>query len=120
MLLEYLPVLLMTGLTVFLAVFILFISSLVRPDHPSPTKNQPYECGVDPLSEASTGRFKVQYFIVAILFIVFDVEALYLFPWAVVLQDIGLFAYIEMFIFLALIIAGFAYAWAKGALEWES
>lgn len=120
MLVDYLPVFLMVGAVSFLAIALLFVSSLLRPSNPYPEKNQPYECGVDPIGEASAGQFKVHYFIVAILFIVFEVETLYLFPWAVVLQQIGMFAYIEMFVFIFLLLVGFIYAWAKGALEWES
>ena len=66
------------------------------------------------------GQFKVHFFIVAILFIVFEVETLYLFPWAIMLQQLGMFGYIEMFVFIFLLLVGFTYAWAKGALEWES
>lgn len=120
MLVDYLPVFLMVGAVSFLAVALLFVSSWLRPSNPYPEKNQPYECGVDPIGEASAGQFKVHFFIVAILFIVFEVETLYLFPWAVVLQQIGMFGYIEMFVFIFLLLVGFIYAWAKGALEWES
>ncbi len=120
MLVDYLPVFLMVGAVSFLAVALLFVSSWLRPSNPYPEKNQPYECGVDPIGEASAGQFKVHFFIVAILFIVFEVETLYLFPWAVVLQQIGMFGYIEMFVFIFLLLVGFTYAWAKGALEWES
>ncbi len=120
MLADYLPVLLMVGAVTFLAIALLFVSSWLRPSNPYPEKNQPYECGVDPVGEASGGQFKVHFFIVAILFIVFEVETLYLFPWAVVLQEIGMFGYIEMFVFIFLLLVGFAYAWANGALEWES
>ncbi len=120
MLVDYLPVFLMVGAVTFLAIALLFVSSWLRPSNPYPEKNQPYECGVDPIGEASAGQFKVHFFIVAILFIVFEVETLYLFPWAVVLQQIGMFGYIEMFVFIFLLLVGFIYAWAKGALEWES
>jgi NADH-quinone oxidoreductase subunit A len=120
MLVDYLPVFLMVGAVSFLAVALLFVSSWLRPSNPYPEKNQPYECGVNPIGEASAGQFKVHFFIVAILFIVFEVETLYLFPWAVVLQQIGMFGYIEMFVFIFLLLVGFIYAWAKGALEWES
>lgn len=119
MLLDYLPVFFMTGLVALLAVAILTVASLVRPARPYARKNQPYECGIDPTGDASVGQFKIHYFVIAILFIIFDVEALFLFPWAVVLIDIGLFGYIEMFIFIFLLLVGFAYAWIKGALEWE-
>ena len=120
MLADYLPVFLMVGAVTFLAIALLFVSSWLRPSNPYPEKNQPYECGVNPIGEASAGQFKVHYFIVANLFIVFEVETLYLFPWAVVLQQIGMFGYIEMFVFIFLLLVGFTYAWAKGALEWES
>ncbi len=119
MLQDYLPVFLMTGVVIFLAVALLFVSSWLSPSNPYPQKNQPYECGVDPIGEASVGQFRVHFFIVAILFIVFEVETLFLFPWAVVLQEIGMFGYIEMFVFIFLLLVGFVYAWAKGALEWE-
>ncbi len=120
MLLDYLPVLIMAVFVAFIATMTLFVSSLVRPSRPYPKKNQPYECGVDPIGEASTGRIRIHYFVIAILFIIFDVETLYLFPWAVVLKEIGLFGYIEMFIFIFLLLIGLIYAWVKGALEWES
>ncbi|HEX2134486.1 MAG TPA: NADH-quinone oxidoreductase subunit A, partial [Microvirga sp.] len=73
-----------------------------------------------PAGEAAGGRFRVQFFILAILFVVFDVETMFLFPWAVVLKEIGLVAYVEMFVFILLLLVGFAYAWLKGALEWEA
>ncbi len=117
---DYLPVLLMVGAVVFLALFILFVSSLVRPSNPYPEKNRTTECGVDEWGEASGGQFKVHFFVIAILFVVFDVEAMFLFPWAVVLQEIGMFADIEVVVCFALLLVGVIYAWAKGALDWES
>lgn len=117
---EYLPVFLMVAVISVLAAFILFVSSLIRPHNPYPEKNRPYECGVDHVGEASAGMFKVQYFVIAILFVVFDVETMFLFPWAVVLQDLGLFGYIEMFVFIFLLVVGLIYAWGKGALDWVS
>jgi NADH-quinone oxidoreductase subunit A len=116
---DYLPVFLMVGAITVLALFILFVSSLVRPSNPYPEKNRPYECGVDHEGEASSGLFKVHFFIVAILFVVFDVETMFLFPWAVVLKEIGFLGYIEMFVFIFFLLVGFIYAWAKGALDWE-
>ena len=117
---DFLPVFLMVAVIVALSVFILTLSRLIRPDNPYPEKNRPYECGIDHVGEAAGGLFKVQYFVIAILFVVFDVETMFLFPWAVVLSELGLFGYIEMFVFIALLLAGFAYAWIKGALEWVS
>lgn len=116
---DYLPVFLMVGAVSVLATGILFVSSLVRPSNPYPEKNRPYECGVDHTGEASGGLFKVHYFVIAILFVIFDVETMFLFPWAVVLQEIGWFGYIEMFVFIFLLLVGLVYAWAKGALDWE-
>ena len=97
----------------------LFVSSLLRPSNPYLEKNMSYECGMDPAGEAAGGRFRVQFFILAILLVVFDVEAMFLFPWAVVLKEIGIVGYLEMFVFIVLLLVGFAYAWLKGALEWE-
>ncbi|WP_419902649.1 NADH-quinone oxidoreductase subunit A [Kiloniella sp.] len=120
MLIDYLPIVLMTVAAGGLAIFILWLGSLVRPHNPYPEKNRPYECGVDQWGEASGGLFRVQFFVVAILFVVFDVEAMFLFPWAVVLNEISFIGYLEMFVFIFLLLVGFVYAWAKGALEWES
>ena len=117
---EFLPVLFMVTGVVLVAMATLFVSSLLRPSNPYPAKNMPYECGVDPAGEAAGGRFRVQFFILAILLVVFDVEAMFLFPWAVVLKEIGLVGYVEMFVFIALLLVGFIYAWLKGALEWEA
>mgnify|MGYP003583502078 CR=1 FL=1 len=116
---EFLPVLFMVAGIVLVAVATLFVPSLLRPSNPYPAKNMPYECGMDRAGEPAGGRFRVQFFILAILLVVFDVEAMFLFPWAVVLKEIGLVGYIEMFVFMVLLLVGFAYAWMKGALEWE-
>ncbi|HVI91580.1 MAG TPA: NADH-quinone oxidoreductase subunit A [Dongiaceae bacterium] len=117
---EFLPVLFMAAGIVVVAVATLFVSSRLRPSNPYPAKNMPYECGMDPAGEAAGGRFRVQFFILAILLVIFDVEAMFLFPWAVVLKSIGLVGYVEMFVFILLLLVGFAYAWLKGALEWEA
>ncbi len=116
---EFLPVLFMTAGVVLVVAATLFVSSLLRPANPYPAKNMPYECGMDPAGEAAGGNFRVQFFVLAILLVVFDVETMFLFPWAVVLKEIGWVGYIEMFVFMLLLLVGFAYAWMKGALEWE-
>lgn len=119
MLLSYLPVLIIVGFVTFLVVAVFFINSLLSPKNPYKDKLSPWECGMEPIgSDADTGHFKVHFFIIAILFIVFDAETLYLFPWAVVLKQLGMVAFVEMFIFIAILLIGFIYAWAKGALEW--
>ncbi|OAP47639.1 NADH-quinone oxidoreductase subunit A [Sinorhizobium americanum] len=117
---EFLPVLVMIAGVVLVVGATLLISSLLRPSNPYPEKNMPYECGMDPAGEAAGGRFRVQFYILAILLVVFDVETMFLFPWAVVLKEIGLIGFIEMFVFIVLLLVGFAYAWLKGALEWEA
>ena len=118
MLITYLPDLLIVGFVVFIASMVFFINFLVSPKNPTREKLLPWECGMEPIGNADAGHFKVHFFIMAILFIVFDVETLFLFPWAVVLRDIGMFAFIEMFIFIAILAIGYIYAWKKGALEW--
>jgi len=122
MLLSYLPVLIMMGLVSMLAIVILFVSSLLRPRNPYREKLKPWECGFEPIGEASKGQFRIHFFIIAILFIIFDVETLFLFPWAVVLADksISVFVLVEMIIFIAILAVGLIYAWLKGALEWVS
>ncbi|MBI5560652.1 MAG: NADH-quinone oxidoreductase subunit A [Deltaproteobacteria bacterium] len=120
MLLNYLPVLLMSGFAAFMAGMILYVSSILSPHHPYREKLTAWECGMEPVGDADTGHFRVHFFIIAILFILFDVETLFLLPWAVVIADksISLLAYIEMFIFIGVLAVGLVYAWAKGALDW--
>ncbi len=104
----------------FAIVFVLvtfFVARLVRPQRPNPNKLKNYECGEFPFSTAHL-QFNVKYYIFALIFVIFDVEVVFLFPWAVVYKSLGLFALIEMFVFLAILIFGLAYAWKKGALKW--
>lgn len=110
----------MIGFASFMAIGALFFSFLFRPHNPYREKLSPWECGMDPIGDANKGHVRVHFFIIAILFIVFDVETLFLFPWAVILTDksISMFAFIEMIIFIIVLAIGLAYAWAKGALEW--
>ena len=95
----------------------LLIAMLVRPSKPDPQKLSPYECGIPPLVRAGE-HFSIRYYIVAILFLLFDVEGVFLFPWAVVYSRIGLFGFVEMMLFLVILLVGYVYAWKKGALEW--
>ncbi len=94
------------------------VSRLVGVHKPDEQKLSPYECGFEAFEDARM-RFDVRYYLVAILFILFDLEIAFLFPWAIVLQEIGMFGFISMMIFLAILVVGFAYEWKKGALEWE-
>jgi len=118
MLLTYLPVLIIIGFTTGMALMVLFMNAMLSPKNPYKSKLSPWECGMVPVGEADAGHFRIHFFVIAILFIIFDVETIFLFPWAVVLHKIGIIAFIEMFIFIAVLALGLVYAWAKGALEW--
>lgn len=115
---NYFPILLfiLVGLAVGVAPIIL--GKLVSPNKPDSEKNSPYECGFEAFEDARM-KFDVRYYLVAILFILFDLEIAFLFPWAVVLKEIGLFGFLAMMVFLAILVVGFIYEWMKGALEWE-
>ncbi|MFA6229353.1 MAG: NADH-quinone oxidoreductase subunit A [Rhodanobacter sp.] len=118
MLAEYWPVLLFIGVATGLGLVLLALGLLAGPRRPGAEKLSPYECGFEAFEDARM-RFDVRYYLLAILFIIFDLEIAFLFPWAVVFQQIGLIALIEMGLFLLLLVIGFAYVWKKGALEWE-
>lgn len=95
----------------------LFLAFLIRPKKSGPVKRSTYECGLETIGETWV-RFRVQYYIYALVFVIFDIETVFLYPWAVAYNRLGLFALLEMFIFLAILLGGLAYAWRKGALEW--
>lgn len=118
MLNNYFPILMfiLVGLAVGLGPLIL--GKLVSPHKPDAEKNSPYECGFEAFEDARM-KFDVRYYLVAILFILFDLEIAFLFPWAVVLQDIGMFGFLAMMVFLFVLVVGFIYEWKKGALEWD-
>ena len=115
---EYLPILMFFALAVGLAVVIVVASIVVVPSHPDPEKLSAYECGFEAFDDAR-GRFDVRFYLVAILFIIFDLGVAFLFPWAVSLGQIGLLGFWSMMIFLGILTIGFIYEWKKGALEWE-
>jgi NADH-quinone oxidoreductase subunit A len=115
---DYFPVVLFILIAAAFAVVTLILSYLVQPRLASPEKMSPYECGSEPISDARI-PFPVRYYIIAMLFVIFDVEIIFLYPWAVAFDKIGLFGLIEMVIFIALFLAGYVYAWKKGALEWD-
>jgi NADH-quinone oxidoreductase subunit A len=115
---EYWPVLLFIGVAAGLGLVLLIIGMLVGPRRPDSEKLAPYECGFEAFEDARM-QFDVRYYLLAILFIIFDLEIAFLFPWAVVFKQIGIVALIEMALFLLLLVIGFAYVWKKGALEWE-
>jgi NADH-quinone oxidoreductase subunit A len=114
---NYVPIFIFIAFLSILLPLTLLAAKLVRPHNPSKTKLMPYECGIDPIDSAR-GRYTVRYYIIAILFVVFDVETIFLFPWAVKFKLFGLFGLVEMLIFLAILVVGYIWVWAKGALEW--
>ena len=118
MLAQYWPVLLFIAAAVGLGLVLLVLGMLAGPRRPAADKLSPYECGFEAFEDARM-KFDVRYYLIAILFIIFDLEIAFLFPWAVVFDKIGAIALIEMALFLALLVVGFAYVWKKGALEWE-
>ena len=115
---EYLPILLFLFVAIVIAVALLVIGWLLGPKRPGTEKNSPYECGFEAFEDARM-KFDVRYYLVAILFIIFDLEIAFLFPWAVVFKEIGMTAIVAMAIFLGILVIGFIYEWKKGALEWE-
>ena len=118
MIAEYWPVLLFIAVAAGLGLVLLAVGMLAGPRRPEAEKLAPYECGFEAFEDARA-RFDVRYYLLAILFIIFDLEIAFLFPWAVVFKQIGIVALIEMALFLLLLVVGFAYVWKKGALEWE-
>ncbi|MBK9160767.1 MAG: NADH-quinone oxidoreductase subunit A [Nitrosomonadales bacterium] len=118
MLENYFPVLLFICVGLAMGVIPLALGKLVSRSHPDSKKNSPYECGFEAFEDARM-KFDVRYYLVAILFILFDLEIAFMFPWAIVLKEIGLFGFVSMMIFLAVLVVGFIYEWMKGALEWE-
>lgn len=114
---NYVPVFIFVAIIVVAMPAVLVLAKLIRPSKPSKTKAMAYECGVDPIGD-SRGRYTVRFYIIAILFVVFDVETIFLFPWAVQYKALGLFGLVEMLVFLAILIAGYVWVWKKGALEW--
>ncbi len=115
---AYLPILVFLAVGIGLSIVLLGLGLLLGPRKPDPEKDSPFECGFDAFEDARI-KFDVRYYLVAILFIIFDLEIAFLFPWAVVLDKIGLFGLVSMGIFLVILIVGFIYEWKQGALEWE-
>lgn len=115
----FLPIVLFAGLVGAFVVFSLAASALLRPHKPSSAKLSPYECGITPERLPSSERFPVKFYVVAMLFIIFDIEAIFLYPWAVAFRQLGLFGLVEMIVFIGLVFVAYLYVWQKGGLEWE-
>ena len=118
MLAEYFPILLFIIVALVIGVAPLALGKLLGPSRPDPEKLSPYECGFEAFEDARM-KFDVRYYLVAILFILFDLEIAFLFPWATVINEIGVAGFVSMMVFLGILVVGFVYEWMKGALEWE-
>ena len=114
---EYAGILILAALAAGVALVMLAANALFGPKRPNPVKAKPFECGVEPIT-LPAGRLPVHFYIAAMLFVVFDVELVFLFPWAVLARELGWFGLVEMGFFLLIVVAGFVYAWRRGALEW--
>ena len=118
LLINYLPILVFIAIAVGMSVMMVVLSFVVGKQNPDAEKNAAYECGFDAFDDARS-RFDVRFYLVAILFIIFDLEIAFLFPWAISLGTIGVFGFWSMMVFLGVLTIGFIYEWNKGALEWE-
>jgi NADH-quinone oxidoreductase subunit A len=118
MLLEYIAIGVMIAVATLIAFIAIGLGELFGPKKKSEAKYMPYESGMNPYGEG-TRRMPVRFYLIAVLFILFDIEVVFFLPWAIVFRQLGLFGLIEMIIFIAILLVGYAYAWKKGALEWE-
>ena len=117
---DYLPIVLMAVLAIVFAVASLGASSVLRPHRPNRPKLSAYESGNDPVRLPGGERFSVKFYVVAMLFIIFDIETIFLFPWAVTFRQLGLFGLIEMAVFIGLVFVAYVYVWRKGGLDWST
>ena len=115
---DYLPIIIFMSLSLFITLLLILPPLLIAPNNPDEEKLSPYECGFDPFDDARS-KFDIRFYLVAILFIIFDLEVAFLFPWAISLASIGLLGYSSMMFFLFILTVGFIYEWKKGALDWE-
>ena len=116
---EYLPIVVLAALAVVFAAGSLAASALLRPHRPTPAKLAPYECGIEPERLPAGERFPVKFYVVAMLFIIFDIETIFLFPWAVGFRQLGLFGLVEMAVFIGLVLVAYVYVWKSGGLDWR-
>jgi NADH-quinone oxidoreductase subunit A len=119
MLTSYIPIFLFIAIATGFAVFTIVFSKLVHAKKANAVKLEPYECGIESVGDARD-RYSIRYYLIAMLFVIFDVETVFMFPWAVSLDALAWFGVIEMFVFLFILVVGYFYAWKKGALEWQT
>ena len=115
---NYLTIIIFLGISLILSIGFIVLNLLASPKNPDPEKLSAYECGFEPFND-SRMEFDIRFYLVAILFIIFDLEIAFLFPWAISLGNIGIFGFVSMMIFLSILTVGFIYEWKKGALDWE-
>jgi NADH-quinone oxidoreductase subunit A len=115
---AYIPILVFTLVAVSFPIVTLLLVKLVSAGSYHPVKAEPYECGIEPATLAYDTRFSARYYLIAVLFVVFDVETVFLYPWAVMFRKLALFGFIEMTVFLAILVVGYLFAWRRGALSW--
>jgi NADH-quinone oxidoreductase subunit A len=115
---QYFPILIMSLLAAALPLGTIILARAVQTRRPNPAKLEPYECGIESTTSAFDTRFSVRYFLIAVLFVVFDVETIFLFPWAIMFNRLGLFGLAEMVVFLVILVVGYFYCWKRGALDW--
>lgn len=118
MLSAYLPILIFVVIAIAFSVVTLLLAWSVNAEKPTKVKLEPYECGIEAVGDARD-RYSVRYYLIAMLFVIFDVETVFMFPWAVSLDQLALFGLIEMLLFIFILVVGYFYAWRKGALEWQ-
>jgi NADH-quinone oxidoreductase subunit A len=114
---NYVPIFIFLLVAFLVAAGTLVVATIARPNNPEKVKGSAYECGIEPVDDARQ-RYTVRFYIVAILFVVFDVETIFLFPWAVQFKQLGAFGFLEMLVFLGILVLGYVWVWKKGALEW--
>ncbi len=115
---TYLPIIVLLGVAIAFGLGSVVLSSLIGEKKVTPVKVAPYECGIDPVGTARE-RFSIKFYLIAMLFILFDIEAVFLYPWAILYKKLGLFGLVEMGLFIIILFVGYIYVWKKGALEWE-
>lgn len=116
---SYIPIFIFVLIATAFAIVTVLIARLVQAGKPNAVKLEPYECGIEAVGDARD-KYSIRYYLVAMLFVIFDVETVFMFPWAVALDRLALFGFIEMLVFLFILIVGYFYAWRKGALEWQT
>jgi len=115
---NYWPVAIYGLIAIVFGIFTVSFGYLLRPNRPDPSKLSPYECGCPPVGDARE-RFSVHFYIIAMIFVLFDLEAVFMYPWAINYIKLGLFGFVEMLVFIFILLVGYFYVWKKGALEWD-